>query len=85
MEKHGTWQGVLRNSVPEGAKIVPLTWAFQIKRKPNGDFDKFKARLCVHGDLQSDACETFTPVVKWSTIQTVLAFFTADEDEEKAD
>ena len=44
LEKHETWQGVLRNLVPEGAEIVPLTWAFRMKRKPNGEFDKFKAR-----------------------------------------
>ena len=74
LERHGIWQGVLRSSVPEGAEIVPLTWAFHIKRKPSGDFDKFKARLCIHGDLQSDAHETFAPVAKWSTIRTVLAF-----------
>ena len=74
LEKHGTWQGTLRSSIPEGAEVVPLTWAFRIKRLPNGDFDKFKARLVVRGDLQSDEQETFAPVVKWSTIRTVLVF-----------
>ena len=49
-------------------------WAFRIKCFPNGDFDKFKACLVVRGDLQSDERETFAPVVKWSTIRTVLAF-----------
>ena len=68
------WQGVLQSTVPEGAEIVPLTWAFRIIRKPNGDFDKFKVRLCVQGDLQSDERETFALEVKWSTIRTVLAF-----------
>ena len=28
LEAHGTWQGTLRSSVPQGAEIVPLTWAF---------------------------------------------------------
>ena len=74
LEKWGTWQGVLRSTIPEDAKVVPLTWAFWIKRKPNGEFDKFKARLVVRGDLQNDERETFAPVVKWSTIRTVLAF-----------
>ena len=64
LESHGTWQGTLRSSVPQGAEIVPLTWAFRIKRLPNGDFDKFKARLVVRGDLQSDEWETFAPLVK---------------------
>ena len=74
LESHGTWRGVLRSSIPSDAEVVPLTWAFRIKRKPNGDFDKFKARLVVRGDLQRDERETYAPVVKWSTIRTVLAF-----------
>ena len=41
---------------------------------PNGDFDEFKARLVVRGDLESDELETFVLVVKWSPIRTVLAF-----------
>ena len=51
-------------------------WAFEIKHLPSGDFDKFEAHLVVRGDLQiqSDETEIFAPVVKWSTIRTVLAF-----------
>ena len=64
----------MKSSLPSETEVIPLTWAFRIKRKPNGDFDKFKARLVVRGDLQSDDRETFAPVVKWATIRTVLAF-----------
>ena len=74
LEKHGTWRGVLKSSIPTNGEIIPLTWAFRIKRKPNGEFDKFKARLVVRGDLQNDERETYAPVVKWATIRTVLAF-----------
>ena len=74
LEKHGTWQGTLRSTIPPGSEVVPLMWAFRIKRSPNGDFDKFKACLVVRGDLQSDERETFALVVKWSTIRTVLVF-----------
>ena len=74
MEKHGTWQGTLHSAIPLGSEVVPLMWVFRIKCSPNGDFDKFKARLVVGGDLQSDERETFAPVVKWSTMRTVLAF-----------
>ena len=28
LEAHGTWQGTLHSSVPQGAEVVPLTWAF---------------------------------------------------------
>ena len=74
LKKHGTWVGVLRKTLPRETKVVPLTWAFRIKRLPNGNFDKFEARLVVRGDLQENEGETFAPVVKWSTIRTVLTF-----------
>ena len=74
LEKHGAWQGTLRSAIPLGSEVVPLMWAFRIKRLPNGDFDKFKARLVVRGDLQSDERETFALVVKWSTIGAALVF-----------
>ena len=74
LEARGAWTGVLRSSVPKGEQIVPLTWAFRIKRLPNGDFDKFKARICVRGDLQHMNSEVYSPVCKWTTIRAVLAF-----------
>ena len=54
LEKHGTWTGVLKSTMTEDREVIPLTWAFRIKRNPNGEFDKFKARLVVRGDLQDD-------------------------------
>ena len=48
--KLGTWQGVLRSSLPRNGNVLPSTWAFKIKRWPNGLIQKFKARFCVHGD-----------------------------------
>ena len=30
--------------------ILPSTWAFKIKRLPDGLIKKFKARFCVRGD-----------------------------------
>ena len=74
LEKRGAWTGVLRSSIPKGAEIVPLTWVFKIKRLPNGEFDKFKARICVRGDLQHLESEVCAPVCKWATIRSVLAF-----------
>ena len=71
---HGTCTCVLKRDIPPDGDIVPLTCAFRIKRKPNGDFDKFKARLVVRGDLQHDERETYAPVVKWETIRTILDY-----------
>ena len=74
LEMHGTWTGMLKGDIPANGEIMPLTQAFRIKRKPNGKFDKFKARSVVRGDLQHDERETCAPVVKWATIRTVLAY-----------
>ena len=56
-------------------KVLPSTWAFKIKRYPDGLIKKFKARFCVRGDRQEHGVnywETWLPVVQWSTIRTVM-------------
>jgi len=39
-----------RSQVPKGANTLPLTWAYKLKRYPDGRPRKFKVRLCVRGD-----------------------------------
>ena len=73
----GTWTAVLRSSLPKNANILPSTWAYKIKRLPDGEILKFKARFCVRGDRQvenQDVFETFAPVCQWSTVRTLLTF-----------
>ncbi len=58
-----------------GMNVLPSTWAFKIKRYPDGSVKKFKARFCAQGDEQLegvDYFETWAPVVQWSTIRIVL-------------
>jgi len=46
-----------------------------MKRSPDGEIKKFKARFCVRGDKQIkgvDYFETYAPVVSWSTIRMLL-------------
>lgn len=38
-------------------KTVPVLWAFTYKIDTSGYLTKFKARLCVRGDLQESAHE----------------------------
>jgi hypothetical protein len=55
--------------------VLPSTWAFKIKRFPDGTVKKFKARFCACGDCQKegiDFFETWAPVVQWLTIQIVV-------------
>ena len=67
-----TWDYVKRTP---GMHVLPSTWAFKIKRFPDGLVKKFKARFCVRGDRQQHGInywETWSPVVHWSTIRTIM-------------
>ena len=75
LEERSTWTVVKRSSIPEGANVLPVTWAFRIKRFPTGLIQKFKARFCVRGDKQVegvDFFDTYAPVVSWTTIRLLL-------------
>jgi hypothetical protein len=55
---------------PENSKennLLPSTWAFKIKRYPDGRVKKFKAQFCARGNHQKegiDYFETWAPVVQ---------------------
>ena len=75
LEKNKTWKVVPKSTVPEGVKVIPGTWAFVIKRYPDGRHCKFKARYCAHGDCQVEGIdydEKYSPVVSWSTVRMML-------------
>ena len=60
-------------------KVVPIIWAFKVKRLPDGSLCKLKARFCVRGDQQIigvDFFEMYAPVVSWITIRTLLILST---------
>ena len=64
LEKLGAWIKVKRTST---MNVIKSTWAFKIKRYPNGILRKLKARFCVRGDMQIegvDCFDTFVPVVQ---------------------
>ena len=55
--------------------VIDGTWAFKIKRFPDGLIKKFKARFCARGDQQLegvDYFETYAPVVQWTTVRLML-------------
>jgi hypothetical protein len=60
-------------------EVLPCTWAFCITCFPDGLVKKFKACLCICGDSQTegvDFFETWSPVVQWSIVRTMMVLST---------
>ena len=75
LESHDTWNVIDRTSLPEEVNILPLTWAFNIKRYPDDRLRKFKARFCAIGEKQFegiDYVEKYDPVFSWSTVRMMM-------------
>ena len=70
---NGTWSLCSR---PLHKNFVRNKWIFKIKRTPNGQIDRYNARLFAKGFDQCsgiDYHETFSPVIKPFTIRLVLS------------
>ncbi|KAL5565224.1 hypothetical protein UlMin_028388 [Ulmus minor] len=60
----------------ENQNVVGCKWIFRIKRKSDGSADRFKAWLVAmgfHQRLGVDYLDTFSPIVKPTTVQVVLS------------
>ncbi|CAI7732297.1 unnamed protein product [Closterium sp. NIES-53] len=73
IEENGTWELV---ELPEGRKAITSKWLFKIKSDADGNIERYKSRLVAKGYQQKekvDSKELFAPVVKPTTLRTLLA------------
>jgi hypothetical protein len=62
---------------PPGTNVVTGKWLFRHKLTSDGSLDRYKARWVLRGFTQRpgvDYDETFSPVIKFATVRTVLSF-----------
>jgi hypothetical protein len=77
IEKRGSW---IEADVPDKTKhqVLPLRWVFTYKTDGNGYLVKFKARICVRGDLQKLTLEdTRAATLAARTFRTMMALAAA--------
>jgi histone deacetylase 1/2 len=56
--------------------IIDCKWVYRIKKKDDGTIDRYKARMVAKGFKERydiDCVDTFSPVVKATTIRLVLS------------
>jgi hypothetical protein len=74
--RNNTWTVVDK---PEEANLISPKWVFKVKWLPNGQIDKYKARLVARGFTQQygiDYDETFSPVMRLESLRILFAVAT---------
>ena len=76
-KNNDTWIEV---DLPPGKRAISSKWVFKVKLKEDGSLKRYKARLVIRGNTQKhgiDYTKTFSPVVKMTTIRTIITLAAA--------
>nr|AAD19784.1 putative retroelement pol polyprotein [Arabidopsis thaliana] len=79
LEINKTWDIV---DLPPGKVAIGSQWVFKTKYNSDGTVERYKARLVVQGNKQvegEDYKETFAPVVRMTTVRTLLRNVAANQ------
>ena len=75
LTRRDTWEIVLRESVADH-NVLPGTWSFKCKSKPDWKIRKFKALYCVREYIQKrlspKPLNLYSTVVQWDTVRLML-------------
>ena len=73
--RRDTWDIVSSKSVSD-QNVLPGTWYFKCKRKPDWTVSKLKERYFVRGDIQKllspKPLNPYSTVVQWATVRLML-------------
>lgn len=75
LSKRGTYEWISKSSAT--TTPLPLTWVFKYKFDTDGYLTKFKARICVRGDLQSTEQDTYAATLAARTFRALMAISAA--------
>ena len=71
-------KGVWRvTEIPPNRMLIGCRWVFAIKKKSNGEIERYKARLVAQGYSQEEGIdydEIYSPVIRQATLRYILSF-----------
>ena len=74
IEKNRTWE---LTDFPKNHKVIGIKWIFKLKKNPDEEILKHKARLVAQGYVQQfgvDYSEVFPLVARLETVRLILAY-----------